>query len=333
MAAFFLCASRLRSPRQRSACRYLRAVWMAGWAVLLATTARAQDLVSHALATLPADTVRVEYFSPAKLRALPEYPRLRDHFVGPRLRLLEQSFSQLGIGEESVDEMILAWLGSPRVNKAMGGLALGRFDKAQTAAAAAQAKVLPSLIADWQAYCVGVETSCVVILDGRIAVFGSVDFLRAMRGARDGRVPNLLSNPHLMNLIGQIRSQPPIWGIATGDSVIDWFEVWLAGPSGAAIDWTPLFESVEDLMFYADLDDKVGLHLNLDFSSSEAANRLRQTLEMLMQLQQVAWRNQAPGRPNPLDRVKLDGADRSISLTATADYSQLEEGIPFSNLD
>ncbi len=293
----------------------------------------AQDPIGHALATLPADTVRIEYFSPEKLRTLPEYPRLRNKFVGPRLRLLEQSFSQLGVREENVDEMVLAWLGSPKTNKPLGGLARGRFDSAQTAAAAAQAKVLPMSIADWEAYCVGAETSCVVILDGSAAVFGSADFLRAMRDARDGEAPNLLSNSRLVDLLSQIRTRPPIWGIATGDSVKDWFEVWLAGPSGAAIDWTPLLESVEALTFYADLNDKVGLHLNLDFSSPEAATRLRQTLEMLMQLQQVAWRNQAPGRPNPLDSVKLGGADRSISLTATADYSLLEEGIPFSNLE
>ncbi len=293
----------------------------------------AQDFADYALPNFPVQTVRVEYFSPATLRALPGYSRIRKRFVGPRLQILEESFSSLGVREENIDEMVIGWMASPRGHKTLGGLARGRFDSAGIAASGEQLKISPTAVGDWKAYCVDEESSCVVVLDGTLAAFGPVDFLVAIREAREGQSPSLLSSPRFINLLSQIRSQPPLWGIALGETVSDWFRVWLAGPLGATIDWTPLLQSVEALTFYADMNEKVELHLNLDFRTAEAANRMRQTLETLRQLQQILWQNQVGGRPNPLDAVELSGADSRISLTAITDYAQLEESNQFSAAD
>lgn len=289
----------------------------------------AQEFIGQALSNFPAQTVRLEYFSPAALRTLPDYSRLRDRFLGSPMKALERSFSQLSVREENIDEMVIGWLPLPNGYKALGGLARGRFDGKRISASAEQAGIAAEAVGDWSAYCSGDEASCVVVFDDTLAAFGPLGFLAAMREAREGRTPSMVSNARFMNLLGEIRTQPPLWGIALGDAVQDWFGIWLAGPSGATLDWSPLLQSADALTFYANVTEKVDLRLNLDFSSPEAADRLRQTLETLRQLQQLMWQNQAPGRPNPLEGVTLSRAASRVSLTLITDQSQLRESNPF----
>ena len=48
-----------------------------------------QDFITKAMSGLPIHTLRVEYSSPSKLRAVPNYQSLRGKFLGPRLQQLE----------------------------------------------------------------------------------------------------------------------------------------------------------------------------------------------------------------------------------------------------
>ena len=77
--------------------------------VVLPQAASAQDLVKEALRGFPTQTVRLEYSSPAKLRALPNYASLRQRYIGPRLRKLVTELGQLGVREEDISGLVLGW--------------------------------------------------------------------------------------------------------------------------------------------------------------------------------------------------------------------------------
>jgi hypothetical protein len=325
-----MCPLRHCLPNMRSAGQWFPLAFLSICALLVPPGALAQDLIDQALPYFPDRTVRIEYFSPATWRTLPEYSLLRERFMGPHLKALAETFSQLGVREEDIDEILIGWLRLPNGYKALGGLALGRFDSGRIAAGAAQANISPTALGNRPAYCVGAEASCMVVLEESLAAFGPADFIGTMLRARDGRTPSILSNPVVMNLLGELRTQPPLWGIAVGEAVPEWLGVWLAGPSGAALDWSPLLESAQALTFYVEAPGKVELHLNLDFSAPGAADRLRQTLETLRQVQQLLWKNQSPGRPNPLDALKLSRTGSRVSLGLSAEPGQLGEGNPFS---
>jgi hypothetical protein len=321
---------RHRLPDVRSVWQWFPIVLLSTWTLLTPASAFGQEFIDQALPYFPEDTGRIEYFSPETWRKVPEYSSLRDRFLGPHLKVLAQSFSQLGVREEHIDEMVIGWLRLHNGYMALGGLARGRFDSEKVAARADEGHIPPIMVGDWRAYCVGEEMSCLAVLDESHAAFGPADFLGALGEAREGRVPNILSHPIFMNLFGEIRTQPPLWGIAVGEAVPDWFGVWLAGPSGATFDWRPLLESAQALTFRVDAPEKVELHMSLDFSAPEAADRLRQTLETLRQLQQLVWQNQSPGRANPLDGLKMTRAGSRVSLDLSAERNQLREGNPFS---
>lgn len=306
----------------------MKRTFSTGLLILLAgipKAAPAQDMVKEALASFPPQTIRVEYLSPAKLRRLPNYQNLHQRYVGPRLQALEGSLGQIGIKEDDIDDLLLGWQ-SGRTEMDMYGFASGRFDaKGMTASAAAHG-ITPSTVSGHQAYCLeaGLAGTCMVVLDGSLGAFGTLSSLTALLDARAGSAPGLSSQDRLTPLLGKTNKDAPIWGIALGPAVGDWFRGWMPSQENVKLDWGRVFQKVNSLIYSVQAGDKVNLDLKLDCASAEDAASLRQVLEGLKLAQQLAWQNQNPNRPNPYQAIEVGVNDREISMQVATGYSELE---------
>jgi len=295
-------------------------------AALLGPTAlRAQDLVKDALQSFPTQSVRLEYSNSAKLRKLPDYTVLRQRYLGPQLQKLEKSLSQLGIQESDVDELVLGWqAGSSGLD--LNGLALGRFNSKSVATSAAGAGFSPSPMADQTAYCFGPETTdmCAVVLGDSEGAFGTRSSLAAMLEARAGRAANLSSNSQFKTLMDEARTEAPIWGVAVGPGVADWFKGSMPGQENLQLDWSQAFATVQALSYRVDAGDKVNLQVRLDCTTTQAASSLRQLLDGLKTFQQLAWQNQHPNQPNPFQALEVDSAGQRVNLKLIAPYPSVK---------
>ncbi len=284
----------------------------------------AQDLVKEALAGFPPDTIRMEYSSPVKLRKISNYESLRQRYQGPRLQKLESALGQLGIREGDVDELILGWqTGSTEMN--LYGVASGHFDPQAIAQAAQNRAMPPTPIGNQQAFCLqgGLEGTCITALSNSLGAFGSLSALTALLEARAGQRPGLGSNPKMAALIDQANKDAPIWGVATGPAVGDWFKNSMPSQKDIKLDWSKVFQDVESLSYAVNAADKVTVEVNMNCATAEAATSLRQILEGLKLAQQLAWQSQNPNRPNPFDATQLDLKGNQILLKLTTDYSDL----------
>jgi hypothetical protein len=286
---------------------------------------QAQELVKESLAIFPPETVRLEYSHPAKLRTLPNYATLRVRYVGPRLRTLEQSFSQLGVGEGEIDELLLGWQPGTGSMKLVGMVA-GRFTAKAIADRAAERGVSPTPVGELSAYCLGAEgvSSCLVVLRDSLGVFGAQDALAAMLEAREGRGTSLASDERFGKLIGEVQAEAPVWGVAVGEAVPDWFKAWMPAQGNLQMDWAKAFQSVEALVYSVDAADKVNLDVKMDCATSQAAASTRQVFEGLKLFQQLAWQNLNPNQPNPFQTLEISSSDRRVSLKMTTSYADLE---------
>jgi hypothetical protein len=70
--------------------------------------------------------------------------------------------------------------------------------------------------------------------------------------------------------------------------------------------------------------DNVTLGLKMDCKSSESAASLRQVLEGLKLIQQIAWDSQNPGKPNPYQAMNVGRESNQVSLKLTTGYAELE---------
>lgn len=288
-------------------------------------TTAAQSVVNDALAAFAPQTIRIEYSSPAKLRKFPNYQNLHQRYVGPRLQALEASLGELGVREEDIDELVLGWQeGKSQMD--LYGLAAGRFDAKGIADHAASRGLSPTPVAGQQAYCLeaGQTGTCVAALSDSLGAFGSLSSLTSLLETRAGQSPSLSSDERFTRLVGTVDKDAPIWGIAVGLAVGDWFRGWMPAQGNLKLDWARVFEKVNSLVYNVEAGDKVNLTLKLDCATQEDAASLRQVLEGLKLAQQLAWQSQNPNRPNPFASIEVSQNSRQLSLLVTTDYSELE---------
>ena len=292
--------------------------------------AQGQDLVKESLASFSPQTVRVEYSRLTKLRSLPNYQNLRQRFVGPRLRAMEESFAKLGVQESDIDEIALGWKPGTSMMD-LEGMVVGRFTAKGVSDRASAVGVSAARIAGLPAFCTGAESAsnCMVVIQDSLGAFGPPESLTAMVEARAGQSPGLGSNERFAKLVNDAQKDAPIWGVAMGDSIGDFFRAWLPAQGGLQMDWNRAFQSVEALTYNIDTTDRIRLDVKMDCNSSESAQSTRQVFEGLKMFQQMAWQNLNPNRPNPFQGIEISQNDRRVSLRMTANYADLE-GFPAS---
>ena len=293
--------------------------------VVLPGVAPAQDLVNEALSGFPTQTIRLEFSTPAKLRSLPNYASLRQRYMGQRLHKLVEALGQLGVHEEDISGLVMGWEpGSTEMT--MYGFATGRFGAQAVTQSAEQRNMPATPIAGKQAYCLeaGLAGTCVVVLQDSLGVFGSLTALTSMLEARDGQIPSLSSDSRIASLVAGANKDAPIWGVAVGPAVADWFRGWMPNQGSIKLDWGKVFGDVNSLTYSVVAGDNVTLGLKMDCKSPESAASLRQVLEGLKLVQQIAWDSQNPGKPNPYQTMNVGLESHQVSLSLTTGYAELE---------
>jgi hypothetical protein len=297
-----------------------------GLAVFSMTVAgRAQDLVKEALNSFPLDTVRLEYSSPAKLRALPDYATLHQRYLAPGLRKLEAQLASLGIQDSDINEVVLGW--APSGDKlGFEGVADGRFDPQAMARRAAAGGISPTPVGPAAAYCFGDSDTapCVIPLGRSLGAFGTLATLQAMVDARSGQAMGLSSKQSFDAIVEQARKDAPIWGVAVGQAVPDWFKGSMPAQKNLQLDWSTAFKSVESLTYSVQPTDQVHLNVQMNCVSDQGAGDLRRVFDGLRLFQKMAWQNQYPNVPNPFDNLVVDANGRAVLLSLTTPYSALE---------
>lgn len=285
--------------------------------------AGAQEIVKDALSSFPPLTIRLEASSPEKLRQLPDYSSLRSRYLGPRLQELESSLSSLGVQEEDIDQVVLGMRpGGSQMD--IYGAARGRFDEKNIASRAADQKIKPTEVAGHQAYCLGksVGSMCIAVLGSDRGLFGSLPMLTTMLQAQDGGVA-LSSNQQFASLIDKASTDSTIWGVALGPAVADWFKTWMPAQQNVQLDWGTVFKNVQSLVYSVNAQDKVTLDIKLFCQDSDSASNIRQTLEGLRGVQQLAWQAMNPGRPNPYQDMETSTSGSELDMKLNTEYAAL----------
>lgn len=283
-----------------------------------------QDLVTKALNSFPADTIRFEFSSPATLRKLPNYASLREHYTGPRLKKLMASMAELGVAETDVDQLVLGWNASgPNLN--LYGFAGGHFHSNTLESRATAQNLPPQQIGGKTGYCLGagLESQCVVVLSPTEGVFGTLVSLSQIMQTLNGGGASIGSNAIFAKVVKQEQGGAPIWGVAAASAVASWFKGWMPRQSAVELDWAKVFQGVNALGYKVQTGSNVQLNLEMYCQSGEDAASLRQVLEGLKLAQQIAWQNQYPNRTNPFQSMDLSQTGTQIGINLVANYGEI----------
>ena len=154
-----------------------------------------------------------------------------------------------------------------------------------------------------------------MLLEDSIGAFGSLTVLTSMLEARNDQIPSLNSDNRFSGLVAGANKDAPIWGVAVGSAVADWFRAWMPNQGNIKLDWGKVFGDVNSLTYSVVAGDNVTLGLKMDCKSPDSAASLRQVLEGLKLAQQIAWDSQNPGKPNPYRGMEVGLSSNQVSLS------------------
>lgn len=293
-----------------------------------AGAAPAQEIVKEGLASFPADTIRLEYSNVAKLRSLPDYASLHKRYLAPSLRALETQLASLGVQENDINEVVLAWQ-LAGTSMSFEGLASGRLNPQAMSQRAATQNITTLPVGSATAYCFGsADTApCVAALGGSLGAFGTLDELRALMDARSGQTASLQSNAGFASLVQREGRDAPIWGVATGPAIEDWFKVSMPVQKNLPVDLGTIFKNVQSLGYSVQPTDKVRVSMELNCTTAAAAGNLRQQFDALRLFQKLAWQRQYPNVANPFDDLAVSANDTTMTLSMSTPYSAIEAAV------
>jgi hypothetical protein len=301
--------------------------------VLNARPARAQDLITDALQWFPKNTQALEYSNPSTLRGLPAYQSLRAHYLGRDLQELERSLAKLGIQESDINELILGWQGKAGNSLQYEGLASGSLNPEAIERSAVASGLEATSLHSEKAYCFPSTRNpvCLAILPGGIGAFGPLPALGAMLEARDGQGPSAASDASFTQLVHDAKSDAPIWGVAKGVAVAKWFDAWMPSEKNLQMNWSSAFQNVRALSYQIQAGSNIDLSVKLECSDAQSAASLRQLIDGLKLIQQLAWEASNPSQPNPFENLDVQASENHVSFKLTADYAALERMGPLGH--
>ncbi len=287
--------------------------------------APADDFVREALGRFPRATAHLEICDLARMRSLPAYAMLRQRFMSEDMLQLAASLERLGVREEDVDRLALgSGPGSGQKGLELYGMAQGRFDLPRIVGGAQVLGIEPLRVNGYSLYCFGGAPSspCITILDQTRGVFGSRDMVDFMLYATEG-TDSLGTDPMVSARAARAPTDATIWGIATGPAVAEWVRVVMPMPAEGQDSLAPVLSSVVSIYYEVRAGQKVTLTADLTCTSADNAARLRQTLDAVRLLQQVAWRTLHPDAANPYEQLTVKAQGAQVLVNATIDYAAL----------
>ena len=283
----------------------------------------ADDLVPDALGRFPRSTSHFEVCDLARMRSLPSYAALRQRFMGGDVEQLATSLATLGVHDEDVDRLALGAGPDPQ-GLQLYGVAQGRFDLSKIVAGAQAAGLDPLRINGYPVYCFGNSTnpSCIAILNETRGVFGSRDMVDFMLYAT-AETDSLAKDPAVSARAARAPTDTTIWGMATGQAVAEWVRVVMPMPAEAQDSLAPALANVVSISYDVRAGQKMVLTADLTCTSAEGAAGLRQSLDTVRLLQQVAWKMLHPDAANPYAELAFRSQGAQLLVNATMDYAVL----------
>jgi hypothetical protein len=282
-------------------------------------------LVREALGRFPRQTVHFEICDLARIRPLPGYGVLRQRFLREDTLRLVTSLATLGVHEEDVDRLALGTgPGSGQQGLELYGVAQGRFDLATIMAAAQIAGIERVFVNGYPLYCFeGAGNSpCIAILNETLGVFGSRDMVDFMLWATD-KTETLSSDPVVTARVARAPADATIWGVATGPAVAEWVRVVMPMPPEGQNSLAPLLANVTSIAYEVRTGQKVTLTADLTCANADAAARLRESLDTVRVLQQLAWQTMNQGVANPYQQMTFRTQGTQLLISLTIDYAVL----------
>ena len=182
--------------------------------IMAPTFASAAQLSSDAKSAIPKDIQQLIVVDYHAMQNSPAAMELKDRVLPPELKRLETALKSSGLKVDQ-DADVLAFAAF-RDQQGQGtrivGIAQGQFHTREIMASFIKTKTKPVLLRNNSIYPMGSNGMSVVFLNQTTMVFGDKDSVKEAMDARDGIVPDFLTNGDMVNEMGVVDSKA-VWSL------------------------------------------------------------------------------------------------------------------------
>jgi hypothetical protein len=183
--------------------------------IMAPTFASAAQLSSDAKSAIPKDIQQLIVVDYHAMQNSPAAMELKDRVLPPELKRLETALKSSGLKVDQ-DADVLAFAAFRDSGGSQGtrivGIAQGQFHTREIMANFTKNKTKPVVLRNNSIYPMGSNGMSVVFLNQTTMVFGDKDSVKEAMDARDGIVPDFLTNGDMVNEMGVVDSKA-VWSL------------------------------------------------------------------------------------------------------------------------
>ncbi|HSY70253.1 MAG TPA: hypothetical protein VK813_16510 [Edaphobacter sp.] len=182
--------------------------------IMAPTFAFAAQLSSDAKSAIPKDIQQLIVVDYHAMQNSPAAMELKDRVLPPELKRLETALKSSGLKvDQDADVLAFAAFRDPAgEGTRIVGIAQGQFHTREILANFAKNKTKPDVLRNTSVYPMGSNGMSVVFLNQTTMVFGDKSAVKEAIDARDGMVPDFLSNSEMVSEMGIVDSKA-VWSL------------------------------------------------------------------------------------------------------------------------
>jgi len=281
---------------------------------LSATFSQAAELSSDAKAAIPKDVQQLIVVDYRAMQNSTAAMDLKERVLPPELKRLETALKNAKLNVDK-DADVLAFA-SFRDTSGQGtrivGIAQGQFETHSILAGFAKSKTKPVVVRNNMIYPMGSAGMSVVFLNQTTMVFGDRSAVKMALDARDGIIPNFLTDGEMVSDMGTV-DRRAIWSLLDAKGTQTMMRSVL-GDAAQLTDYDTVRNRMKSSRYTMDFDNGVKFDLAVVMSDTMTAATCATLMKGLVMMKKSSG---SPMERSALDRTTID----SNSGTLTVDYS------------
>ena len=280
---------------------------------LSATLSQAAELSSDGKAAIPKDVQQLIVVDYRAMQNSPAAMDLKERVLPPELKRLETSLKNAKLNvDKECDVLAFASFRDGGQGTRIVGIAQGQFQTQAILALLAKAKTKPIILRNNSIYPMGSAGTSVAFLNQTTMVFGDRAAVKAALDARDGIIPNFLSNGEMVNEMAAV-DQRAIWSLLDAKGTQTMMKSVL-GDAAQLTDYDTVRNRMKSSRYTMDFENGVKFDLAVVMSDSLTAATCATLMKGMVIMKKTSG---TPLERTALDRTTID----SNSGTLTVDYS------------
>jgi hypothetical protein len=287
--------------------------------IMAPTFASAAQLSSDAKSAIPKDIQQLIVVDYHAMQNSPAAMELKDRVLPPELKRLETALKSSGLKvDQDADVLAFAAFRDPAgEGTRIVGIAQGQFHTREILANFAKNKTKPDVLRNTSVYPMGSNGMSVVFLNQTTMVFGDKSAVKEAIDARDGMVPDFLSNGEMVSEMGIVDSKA-VWSLLDAKGTQSMMKSVLGDAAGLA-DYDTVKNRMKSSRYTMDFQNGVKFDMAVVMSDTLTAATAATLMKGVSIMRKTSG---SPLEKSALDQTTIDSNSGVLTVAYSSSDSQ-----------